>query len=180
MVLILLSLLLLAFEQMNYRTRQASKLTFDSWLNRQVEDSWTSELKMALSDPEICFNFLKNYSPSVNNENTNTTLPNGLLSIQKINITGLRIVDDLTPHQILIAKIKILEIDWSRTDSVTQRYRSQKFPILVEGTNGPGLLSCRGTWFVEKQIAEEYICKRFGKVYQYGSLAKNDQCIVQP
>lgn len=172
LILILTALLFFGYEQMDYNTRQASKLTIDKWLNKQIEDSWVSEVRMALSDTNTCFNFLKNFSPA-------NSLPTGLFTLRKIHINTIRVVDDPTPRSIQNATVKNLEINWSRTDSQSEVPRTQRFPLLVEG-NVPGLLSCRGTWFIEKQIVEEYICKLFGKVYHYGSTPETDYCVTAP
>ena len=177
-VLFILGFLFLAFQQMDYRTRQTSKLTIDTWLNQQIEESWTSELLMALSDSEICYNYLKHFSPSINGLNLTNSLPKGLYAIQKIKLSRVQLIDDPNAHQIIGAQIKLLEIQWSRTDSTTQRFRTKRIPLLIEGGTGQGLISCRSTWFVEGLIEEEYICKLFGKVYQYGKTSENDKCII--
>lgn len=173
LVLVLTSLLLLGYQHMNFNTRQASKLTTDKWLNQQIEDSWASEVSMAFSDNTTCFNFLKNFSP------TNAKLPTGLFTLNKIHINSVRLIDDTTPRNIQNATVKNLEINWSRTDSQSEVPRSQRFPLLVEGS-GSGVVSCRGTWFMQDKIIEEYICKLFGKVYHYGSTPETEYCVTAP
>lgn len=172
LVLVLTTLLLLGYEHMNYNTRQASKLTIDKWLNQQIEDSWVSEVRMALSDNQTCFNFLNSYSAT-------SKLPAGLFTINKIHINNMRLVDDTIPRGIQNATIKYLEINWSRTDSQSEVAKLQRFPLLVEGSV-PGVVSCRGTWFIEDKIVEEFICKLFGKVYHYGSTPETEYCETAP
>lgn len=172
LVLVITALLLFSYERMDYNTRQASKLTIDKWLNQQIEDSWVSEVRMALSDGETCLTILNSYF-------TTNTLPSSLFTISKIRISSIRVVDDTTPRVIQNATVKNLEINWSRTDSQSEIPRLQRFPFLAEGST-PGLVSCRGTWLVETQIIEEYICKLFGKVYHYGSTPSTEYCVTAP
>lgn len=172
LVLVITALLFFGYQQMDYNTRQTSKLTIDKWLNQQIEDSWVSEVRMALSDDETCLTFLQSYSAT-------NTLPASLFTLSKIRIKSMRLVDDTTPRGIQNAIVKNLEITWSRTDSHSEVSRVQRFPLLVEGSS-PSIISCRGTWLIKNQIIEEFICKLFGKVYHYGSTPDTEYCFTAP